>query len=464
MRGADWRTVLGEASEQAIGFLEGLPDRSIGADVSVEELRDLLGGTLPEDPTDPVEVVRELAVIGHRAATAIPSGRFFGFVIGGSTPAALAADWLTSTWDQNAGLYVVGPAAAVCEEVAGRWVADLLGLPDDVSVGFVTGGQMANYTCLAAARHHVLRGADWDVETEGLIGAPPLRVLAGAERHDTIDRALRFLGIGTGRIEAVAADREGRMRADALADALADGDGPAIVCAQVGNVNSGAIDPVGEIVTVAREAGAWVHVDGAFGLWAAASERRRHLVEGIAGADSWGTDAHKWLNVPYDSGLAFTAHPESHRAAMSEDAAYLMPSERGERDAIDWNPEFSRRARGFAVYAGLKALGRRGVADLVDRCCDLAARFADRLAQADGVEVLNEVVLNQVVVRFLAPDGDHATHTRQVIERIQADGTCWMSPTTWQGRTAMRISVSNWSTDEDDVDRSVEAVLRAARR
>jgi glutamate/tyrosine decarboxylase-like PLP-dependent enzyme len=463
MRRADWRSVLEAANAEAIAFLDAIPERPVGPQASVEELRAALDGSLPDEPVDAVEVVRELAAVGSRGAIAIPSGRFFGFVIGGSTPAALAADWLATAWDQNAGLYVAGPAAAVCEEVAGRWVADLLGLPDGVSVGFVTGGQMANYTCLAAARHDVLRRAGWDVETQGLIGAPPLRVLAGAERHGTIDRALRFLGIGTDRIEPVAVDRQGRMRPDALADALAGAEEPAIVCAQVGNVNSGAIDRVDEIAAVAHRAGAWVHVDGAFGLWAAASDHRHHHVDGVAAADSWATDAHKWLNVPYDSGLAFTAHPEAHRAAMSVDAAYLMPSTHGERDAMDWNPEFSRRARGVAVYAGLRALGRRGVAELVDRCCDLAARFADQLGATDGVEVLNEVVLNQVLVRFDAPDGDHDAHTRAVVARVQDEGTCWMSPTTWRGTAAMRISVSNWSTDEDDVDRSVAAVLRAAR-
>ena len=391
------------------------------------------------------------------------SGRFFGFVIGGATPAALAADWLASTWDQNAGLYVIGPSASVVEEVAGEWLAELLGLPTGVSVGFVTGAQMANFTALAAALHDVLRRVGWDLAADGLWGAPRVRILAGQARHGTIDRALRFLGVGKGAIVEVDSDDQGRMKSEALAALLEEGEGPAIVCTQVGNVNSGAIDPVGEICEIAHRHGAWVHVDGAFGLWAAASPRLRALLTGVELADSWATDAHKWLNVPYDSGLAFCAHPDAHRAAMGIRAGYLMHSAGGERDPLDYNPEHSRRARGFAVYAALRALGREGVTELVERCCALASRFAEQLAAADDVELLNQVVLNQVLVRFRAGDGDDDAHTHRVIERVQHDGTCWMSGTTWQGRAAMRISVSNWSTDEADVDRSVAAILRCAR-
>jgi glutamate/tyrosine decarboxylase-like PLP-dependent enzyme len=374
----------------------------------------------------------------------------------------LAADWLTSAWDQNAGLYVLGPAASVVEEVAGEWLAELFGLPVGMSVGYVTGAQMANFTGLAAALHEVLRRAGWDLATGGLWGAPRVRVLAGAGRHGTIDRALRFLGVGTSAIVEVDADRQGRMQPAALAAALQQGSGPAIVCAQVGNVNSGAIDPVGEICTIAHEHDAWVHVDGAFGLWAGASPRLRPLVAGVELADSWATDAHKWLNVPYDSGLIFCAHPDAHRAAMGIRAGYLMHSAGDERDALDYGPEHSRRARGFAIYAAIRALGREGIADLVERCAAFASRFAERLAAADRVEVLNDVILNQVLVRFLAADGDHDAHTRRVIERVQHDGTCWMSGTTWQGQAAMRISVSNWSTDQADVDRAVAAILRCA--
>jgi glutamate/tyrosine decarboxylase-like PLP-dependent enzyme len=458
----DWAP-LAEAHDNALAYLRGLPARPVGSTASRAELRAALGGPLPEAPEDPRKVVADLAAAAEPGLVATPSGRFFGFVVGGVTPAALAADWLTAAWDQNAGLHVLAPAAAVVEEVAGGWLAELFGLPAGVSVGFVTGVQLAHVTALAAARHDVLRRAGWDVEADGLVGAPRVRVLAGRQRHGTIDRALRFLGLGSAAIVPVDADDQGRMRPAALRSALGQGSGPAIVCAQVGNVNTGAVDPVGELCDLAHAHGAWAHVDGAFGLWAAASPRLRHLVAGVERADSWASDAHKWLNVPYDSGLVLCAHPEAHRAAMGVRASYLIHGTEGERDALDYNPEFSRRARGFAVYAALRALGRQGVAALVERCCELARRFAGQLAACEGVEVLNQVVLNQVVVRFLADDGDHDAHTRRVVERVQQDGTCWMSGTTWQGRAAMRVSVSNWTTDEADVDRSVAAILRCAR-
>jgi glutamate/tyrosine decarboxylase-like PLP-dependent enzyme len=406
-------------------------------------------------------VIEALATAVEPGVVASSSGRYFGFVVGGATPAAVAADWLTSVWDQNAALYVLGPAASVVEEVAGGWLAELLGLPAGVSVGFVTGAQMANFSGLAIGMHEVLRRTGWDVAAAGLWGAPRLRVLAGQGRHGTVDRALRFLGVGAEAVVPVDMDEQGRMRPDALRRALEQGNGPAMVCAGVGDVNSGAVDPVGEVCEVAHRHGAWVHVDGAFGLWAAASPKLRPLVAGVELADSWATDAHKWLNVPYDSGLVFCAHPEAHRALMGIRSGYLVHGTRDERDALDYNPEHSRRARGFAVYAGLRALGRQGVAALVERCCALAGRFAERLGAA-GVEVLNQVVLNQVLACFRSADGDHDDHTRRVVERVQRDGTCWMSGTTWRGRAAMRISVSNWSTDEADVDRSVAAILRCA--
>ena len=462
MNEADWKGPLGEAFEEALAYLEGLPSRRVASYIDLSTLRKALGGPVPDRPMEPREVVADLVAAADPGVVASGSGRFFGFVIGGANPAALAADWLTSAWDQNAGLYVLGPAASVVEEVAGEWLAELFGLPVGMSVGFVTGAQMANFTGLAAALHEVLRRAGWDLATGGLWGAPRVRVLAGAGRHGTIDRALRFLGVGTSTIVEVDADRQGRMQPAALAAALQQGSGPAIVCAQVGNVNSGAIDPVGEICTIAHEHDAWVHVDGAFGLWAGASPRLRPLVAGVELADSWATDAHKWLNVPYDSGLIFCAHPDAHRAAMGIRAGYLMHSAGDERDALDYGPEHSRRARGFAIYAAIRALGREGIADLVERCAAFASRFAERLAAADRVEVLNDVILNQVLVRFLAADGDHDAHTRRVIERVQHDGTCWMSGTTWQGQAAMRISVSNWSTDQADVDRAVAAILRCA--
>jgi glutamate/tyrosine decarboxylase-like PLP-dependent enzyme len=459
----DWAAPLAEAHDSALAYLTGLPARPVGSGAGRAELRAVLGGSLPEAPEDPREVVAALAAAAEPGLVATPSGRFFGFVVGGVTPAALAADWLTAAWDQNAGLHVLAPAAAVAEEVAAGWLAELLGLPAGVSVGFVTGAQMANFSALAAARHQVLRRAGWDVEAHGLAGAPRVRVLAGEERHGTIDRALRFLGLGSAAIVPVDADGQGRMRTEALRSALGRGRGPTIVCAQVGNVNSGAVDPVGELCELAHAHGAWVHVDGAFGLWAAASPRLRHLVAGVERADSWATDAHKWLNVPHDSGMVLCAHPEAHRAAMGARAGYLVHGSEGERDPLDYNPEHSRRARGFAVYAALRALGRQGVAGLVERCCGLARRFAGQLATCEGVEVLNQVVLNQVLVRFLAADGGHDAHTRRVVERTQQDGTCWVSGTTWQGRAAMRISVSNWSTDDADVDRSVAAILRCAQ-
>jgi glutamate/tyrosine decarboxylase-like PLP-dependent enzyme len=457
----DWKAPLGEAFDRALMYLEGLPDRPVRSTASLAELRATLGGPLPEESAESREVIAALATAAEPGVLPSSSGRFFGFVVGGATPAAVAADWLTSVWDQNAGLYVLGPAASVVEEVSGAWLAELLGLPKQVSVGFVTGAQLANTTGLAAARHEMLRRVGWNPEVGGLCGAPRLRVIAGQGRHGTIDRALRLLGLGTASIVEVEMDAQGRMQLAALRRALEQDDGPAIVCTQVGNVNTGAVDPVGEICDLAHGHGAWVHVDGAFGLWAAASPRLRRLVAGVERADSWATDAHKWLNVPYDSGLVFCAHPEAHRAAMGVRASYLVHGSDGQRDALDYNPEHSRRARGFAVYAAIRALGRSGIAEMVERCCAMAQRFAEQLTAADGVEVLNEVVLNQVLVRLHAPDGDNDGHTYRVLECLQHDGTCWMSGTVWKGQAAVRISVSNWSTSADDVDRSVAAMLRA---
>lgn len=458
----DWQAALSVAHRHSLDFLNGLPDRPVrAANADYRKLMDALGGPIPEGPTDASEVIESLALAAEPGLVATPSGRFFGFVIGGSTPAALAADWLTGVWDQNAGLAVAGPAASAVEEVAGSWLVDILGLPSHVSFGLVTGAQMANFTALAAARHQLLADLGWPVEEAGLFGAPRIRVLAGSSRHDSIDRALRFLGLGTEAVVEIGTDAAGRMRPDDLATELSRNGGPTIVCAQAGGVNGGSVDPLTEICTATHEHGGWVHVDGAFGLWAAASPRLRDQVEGVELADSWTTDAHKMLNVPYDSGLVFCAHPDAHRAAMQVRAAYLVQAEEGgPREALDYNPEFSRRARGFAVYAALRALGRSGVADLVEQRCALAARFASLLAPVEGVEVIQPVTFNQVMVRFHSPDGDHDAHTRRVIQAVQDDGTCWMSGTVWQDRAAMRISVANWSTDESDVDRSVEAIIR----
>lgn len=446
-------------SEYAVSYLGSMDSQPVRETATVDELRSALGGPLPDHPVDPVQVIAELIEAAEPGVVGIAGSRYFGFVIGGGLPAAVAADWLTATWDQNAGLYAAGPSASVVEEVAIRWLVELLGLPADSSAAFVTGCQMAHVTALAAARHHVLDQAGWNVERDGLHGSPPMRVLVGEERHVTVDRALRLLGIGAAQIEVVAADTQGRMQPDVLGDVLARGRGPTIVCAQAGNVNTGAIDPLTEIADTMAGTGAWLHIDGAFGAWAAASPRLRSLVAGIERADSWATDAHKWLNVPYDSGIAFCAHPAAHRAAMAVHASYLIQAnEGGPRDEVDWTPEFSRRARGFPIYAALRSLGRSGVAELVERCCDHARDFAGLLGAADGVEILNDVVLNQVLVRF----GDDDEQTRRVIERVQAEGTCWASGTTWRGQGAMRISVSSWRTTAADVERSATAMLEAA--
>jgi glutamate/tyrosine decarboxylase-like PLP-dependent enzyme len=454
---------LEAAAASAIQFLRGLASRPVPARAGAEELAARLGGPLPDGPSDPAEVVAQLAKLADDGLVASAGPRFFGFVVGGSLPAALAADWLTSAWDQNAGLFVLGPAAATVEDVAAGWMLELFGLPATATTGFVTGGLGANFSGLAAARNAVLAAAGWDVERDGLIGAPPVEVVAGAERHVTIDIALRYLGLGSGRLRLVPADGQGRMDPAALGEVLAACQGPTIVCAQAGNVNTGAFDPLGEIIPAAHSHGAWVHVDGAFGLWAAASPDRRHLVAGVAEADSVATDAHKWLNVPYDSGIVFVTRPEAHLAAFAKSAAYFVPGREGERDPDAFTPEASRRARGFPVWAALRSLGRSGVADLVERCCGHARRFADLLGAAEGVELLNEVVLNQVLVRFPDPGGDSDGRTREVIRRVQEDGTLWLGGTTWHDMAAMRISVSTWSTTDDDVDRSAAAILAAAR-
>jgi glutamate/tyrosine decarboxylase-like PLP-dependent enzyme len=449
----DARELLRAAADHAADFLATLPEAPVEAEVlDVDELRAALGGPLGEAPVDPRTVLDDLVAAASPGIVRSQSPRYFGFVVGGALPAALAADVVAGGWDQNAGGYVLSPAAAVAEEVAGGWLAELLGLPVGASFGLTTGCQMAHVTCLAAARHAVLAGVGWDVEAGGLQGAPRVRLVVSEERHVTIDRAVRLLGFGTEALVPVAVDARGRMDAVALGTVLAAGEGPAIVCAQAGGV-----DPLAEIVNAARAAGAWVHVDGAFGLWAAASPRHRHLLDGHAGADSWATDAHKWLNVPYDCGIAFVADPVPHAAALSASAAYLRFAEHGERDGSAWVADFSRRARGFAVYAALRTLGRTGVAEVVDRCCACARRFAEVLGAQPGIEILNEVVLNQVLVRF----GDDAT-TDAVVAAVQQDGTCWVGPTTWRGQRAMRISVSNWAPTISDVDRSCQAILAAA--
>jgi len=427
--------------------------------VTPDQLRQAFGAStpVPEQGKDAEKVIAELAHCAEAGIVGQTGSRYFGFVIGGSLPVATAADWLTSVWDQNSGLYATSPAASVVEEVAAKWLLELLGLPAGSSVGFVTGCGMANFTGLAAARHYVLRQAGWDVELDGLNGAPKINVILGNEAHVTIHTALRMLGLGTRNVINIPTDGQGRMIAAELVKALQGCTGPTIVCAQAGNVNTGAFDPIQQITAAAHEKDAWVHVDGAFGLWAAVSDPLKHLVAGVEEADSWATDGHKWLNVPYDCGLIMCAHPEAHRAAMTVSAAYLVQSNK-ERDPFEWTPEFSRRGRGFTVYAALRHLGRSGVQKMVEGCCARARQMADMLRPHSGVQIINDVVLNQVLVRF----NDSDDFTRAVVERVQKDGTCWLSGTTWHNMAAMRISVSNWSTTEKDIELSAQAILRAA--
>jgi len=449
------RAVLERVLAESLAFLDGLPTRPVNARADVDEVAAALGGPLPARGADPLAVIEELVTGAEPGVVAMPSPRFFGWVIGGVLPAALGADWLTSLWDQNAGLLVSSPAAAGAERVAGDWLLDLLGLPAASAVGFVTGGMMANFTCLAAARDAVLRKVGWDVEVDGLLGCPPVRVLVGRERHDTIDLSLRLLGLGAGRAIEIDVDEEGRIVPAALAAALDAGrtDVATVVCLQAGNVHSGAYDPFDEVIAIAHRHGAWVHVDGAFGLWAAASPTLRPLLAGAERADSWATDAHKTLNVPYDNGIAIVADAASLHAAMGVHAAYLIQDARP--DPMAAVPEFSRRARGFTVWAALRSLGRHGVAAMVDGLAARARRFADQLSRVDGVEIVNDVVFTQVCVSF----GEDAV-TREVARRLLTDGTAWMTPSTWHGRTVLRISVSNHRTTDADVDASVAALRR----
>jgi len=455
--------LLHRAASHAVAYLDDIRNRHVAATLTGDELRTMLGVPLAEEGSDPAAVIDALASAGRDGTVATQGPRYFGFVIGGSVPAATAADWLISAWDQNACVFVMSPIAAVVEQIVAGWVTSLVGLPPSWSAGFVTGCQMANFTSLIAARHHVLREAGWDVERDGLFGAPPIDVIVSDESHFTIFTALRMLGLGAERVRRVRTDSQGRMRPEHASQLLRDGSGPCIICAQAGNVNTGAFDPLAEIGPLARQRGAWLHVDGAFGLWAAVSPALQPLVDGLTYADSIATDAHKWLNVPYDSGIAMTAHPESHRRALLLAAHYIVET-RSERDPHEFTPEESRRARAIPIYAALRTLGRSGLRAIVERCCAHARRIAGRLAAHPRVHILNDVVLNQVLVQFVPSSGDPSQadrFTQQVIARVQADGTCWAGGTSWQGRSAMRISFSNWSTTDEDVDRSAEAILRA---
>lgn len=443
------KDLLEDAARRAIAYLDGMAERRVApSDEAVAALAGLRV-PLPEGPQPAQQTLRELDELGSPATLGMNGGRFFGFVIGASLPVSIASNWLTTAWDQNAALHASSPGAAALESVALGWLLDLLHLPATAGGAFVTGATMANFSALAAARHALLKREGWNVEADGLFGAPPMTVVIGDEAHPTLLKSLGMLGLGRNRVVRVPVDGQGRMRADRLPVLR----GPTIVCTQAGNVNTGAFDPFEPLVAAAHEQGAWVHVDGAFGLWAAACPAHAQLVHGMAEADSWATDAHKWLNVPYDSGLALVRDARALRAAMSISADYL-PTESEFRNPSDYTPELSRRARGVDVWAALRTLGRSGVAELVAGCCAHARRFAEELSAA-GCPVLNEVVLNQVLVSF----GDAGT-TRRVIAALQQEGSCWAGPTVWQGQTAMRLSISSWATTDEDVTRSLAAVRR----
>jgi glutamate/tyrosine decarboxylase-like PLP-dependent enzyme len=453
----DRTAALDTAIRHAREYLDGLDKRPVAARVDASAVREALGGPLPESGDDPAAVIDALVSGAEPGLVASAGPRHFGFVLGGALPAALAADWLVSAWDQNAAFHSLSPAAAAIEEITAGWALELFGLPPDAAVGFVTGGQAANTTCLAAARHAVLARVGWNVEDDGLIGAPPIQIVCGAQAHATIDTALRQLGLGAATPVRVAVDDQGRMSPSALADALGQSDGPAIVCAQAGNVATGAFDAFGPIADACAARGAWLHVDGAFGLWAAASPALRRHTDDVARADSWAVDCHKWLNVPYDGAMAIVADASALTGAMSLAGPYLV-ADPGQRDSTNYVPESSRRARVVPMYAALRSLGRSGVAELIERNCALARRMAEKLAAIPGARIVNDVVLNQVLLELSG--GDDAN--RAVVAAVQRDGTCWLGGTTWAGRYVVRVSVSNWSTTDEDVDRSAAAIARAA--
>lgn len=465
-----YRQALQRAFDLSIAYLKEVKEGRASTVRSCEELRSGFDRPMPVDGEDSGSIVSKIAEAAAGGLTGSAGGRFFGWVIGGSLPSALAADWLAGAWDQNAALYACSPASAIVEEVAGRWIKELLELPSGASFAFVTGCQMAHVTCLAAARHAVLETAGWDVEERGLAGAPAIRIITSSEYHGSIIRALKLLGLGTGSILALPADGEGRLTRDALERALRERpDEPTIVLLQAGDVNTGIFDPFTDLVPLARRHGAWVHVDGAFGLWARTSPSCRHLLDGVEGADSWTTDGHKWLNVPYDCGIAVVARPEAHRASMSLRGESYLDYAAKARDQMDWNPEFSRRARGFAVYAALCELGRSGLADLIDRTCRHARSLVAGIGALAGAEVVRAPVINQGLVRFLDPaaGADGAAHdhrTDAVMDEVLRSGEAFFTGTTWRGRRCMRVSVSSWRTGEDDVARAIRAVGAAVAR
>jgi glutamate/tyrosine decarboxylase-like PLP-dependent enzyme len=457
---SDLEALLRRTCEMALAYIGSLPERHVGPRQDAAEIAQRLRVSLPDEAEDPLAVVERLASDVDAGLVASAGPRYFGFVVGGALPASVAADWLTAAWDQNAVVHALSPAGAAAEQVAGEWMKELLGIPAEASHGLPTGAGLANAVGMAAARHALLARAGWDVEDRGLYGAPEIEVVIGEEAHATVLTALQYLGLGRARVTRGPADEQGAIRADDLAGVVrAVGDRPLLVCAQAGNVNTGAFDPLEPISAAVRAHGnAWLHVDGAFGLWAATVPRLRHLVAGAERADSWSTDAHKWLNVGYDCGFVGVRDVAAHRASMSTEASYLMPSATS-RESWEWVFDSSRRARGFVLYAVLRSLGRSGVRDLVEGCCSMAARFAEGVASVPGARVLNDVVLNQVLVRF---DDDDA-RTRAVIGGVQAGGEAWMGGTTWRGMAAMRVSVSGWATGEDDIDRTVAAIEAAAR-
>jgi glutamate/tyrosine decarboxylase-like PLP-dependent enzyme len=460
-----YRAALERALAHSLTHLDALDGTSVAATVPLEELLVRLAHPLDFEGMAALDVLDDLVADTEGGMLGSAGGRFFGWVIGGAMPAALAADWLTAAWDQNAASYACAPAEAVIEEVAGTWLKDLLGLPPTASVAFVSGTQMAHVTALAAARHRLLAQHGWNVERQGLMGAPTLRILSSQERHGSIERAVRLLGLGSDSVIDLPVDDQGRLQANTLSHALqAAAQQPVIVVLQAGDLNIGAYDPFADLIPLAHAAGAWVHVDGAFGLWAAASPTYRHLLAGVAAADSWATDGHKWLNVPYDAGYVFVADHEAHRSAMAYAAPYSVRNAQV-REPADWNPEWSRRGRGVATYAAIRHLGRRGIAALIERTCQYAQTLVRRLGALDGVDILWEPQINQGLVRFRdrtpgATELDHARRTDQVMAAIQRTGEAFFSGTTWRGKRCMRISVCNWQTGERDIERAVAAVQR----
>ena len=456
------RAAMECAKEHALAYLGSLDDAPVNATVSLAELRRRFAGALPAEGADPVTIIDDLAAGVADGLIGNAGGRFYGWVIGGGLPSALAADWLTTTWDQNAGLYACSPAAAVVEEVCGEWLKDVLGLPASASFALVTGCQMAHVTCLSAARHAMLSRAGWDVNRDGLSGAPRIRIITSSEVHGTTTRAAKLLGIGTANIMVLPSDAELHLTPDNLREALARESGrPTIVVLQAGDVNCGAFDSFPDLISLAHEVDAWVHVDGAMGLWCNAVPGLRHLLAGAERADSWATDGHKWLNVPYDCGYAFVAHPEHHRAAMEHRASYLVHASEV-RDPLDWTPEHSRRARGFATWAALRELGRTGLAELIARNCRQAHDLVTRIGALPGARVISVPIINQGLVRFLdtsagAGEADHDRRTDAVIAAINESGEAFFTGTTWRGKRCMRVSVSGWRTTAVDVDRAVKA-------